>query len=138
MNKRATIWAVIALILVVGTVCKKTGTTPSDTAKDDPSFAGDIQAVFSASCAVSSCHNASASGGLNLSSGQAYNNLVNAPSSGEPTKIRVIPNDATGSYIVVKLEGRQIVGSRMPLGGSLSGTSIQNIKNWINKGAKNN
>ena len=31
--------------------------------------------------------------------------------------LRVIPNNADGSYLVIKLEGRQTVGARMPLGG---------------------
>ena len=48
------------------------------------------------------------------------------------------PGDAANSYIVIKLEGRQTVGAKMPLGGSLDAISLQNIKNWINKGAKNN
>jgi len=38
----------------------------------------------------------------------------------------------------MKLEGRQTVGTKMPQGGSLASNSLQNIKNWINKGAKNN
>jgi hypothetical protein len=39
----------------------------------------------------------------------------------------------------MKIEGRQTSGVRMPSGGSpLSSVQIQNIKNWINKGAKNN
>lgn len=74
-----------------------------------------------------------------LLQGQSYSNLVNAASTQEPGKTRVIPNDSTNSYIVIKLEGRQTNGGRMPLGRSaLDANSIQNIKNWINKGAKNN
>jgi hypothetical protein len=30
------------------------------------------------------------------------------------------------------------VGAKMPIGGSPDAISLQNIKNWINKGAKNN
>jgi len=74
-----------------------------------------------------------------LLQGQSYANLVSVTSTQEPAKTRVIPNDATDSYLVVKLEGRQTNGGRMPLGGSaLNANSIQNIKNWIDKGAKNN
>ena len=68
----------------------------------------------------------------------AYANLVNvtSPNSGET---RVIPGNANDSYMIKKLEGRQSVGDRMPLGSSpLSTTDLQNIKNWINQGAKNN
>jgi hypothetical protein len=52
---------------------------------------------------------------------------------------RVIPGNANDSYIVVKVEGRQTVGVRMPLGGSaLDNIDLTNLKNWINLGAKNN
>jgi hypothetical protein len=51
-------------------------------------------------------------------------------------KPRVV--DPRKKEIVIKLEGRQTVGAKMPLGGSLDAISLQNIKNWINKGANNN
>lgn len=107
--------------------------------KDDPSFSQDIQTIFSSSCALSGCHNSTASAELNLSQGQAYANLVNVDSTQDPSKKRVLPNDAENSYLVIKIEGRQSVGGRMPLNRTpLSSNQIQNIKNWINKGAKNN
>ncbi len=115
------------------------GGDPGDTAKEDPSFAADIQAIFNANCVSGGCHNATASAGLNLSQGQAYNNLVNVDSTSEPTFKRVLPNDAQNSYLVMKIEGRQNVGGRMPLNRTpLSTVQIQNIKNWINKGANQN
>jgi hypothetical protein len=46
--------------------------------------------------------------------------------------------DASNSYLVIKLEGRQTIGVKMPLGSSLDAVSLQNIKNWINKGANHN
>lgn len=111
--------------------------TPS-TAKDDPSFSGDIQPIFSSSCTATSCHGTSAQAGMTLVQGQSYNNLVNVDSSEEPTRKRVLPGDATNSYIVIKLEGRQTIGAKMPTGGSLDAASLQNIRNWINRGAQNN
>ncbi len=78
------------------------------------------------------------SAGLNLQSGASYASLVNVTATREPI-VRVIPGNADASYLVVKLEGRQSVGSRMPLGGQpLSQTDLTNIKNWINRGAQNN
>ena len=113
--------------------------TPSETTISNPSFSQDIQSIFSSSCALSGCHNAAASAGLNLSSGQAYANLVNVASTQDPGKMRILPNDSQNSYLVIKIEGNQSVGSRMPLNQSpLSSTRIQNIKNWINNGANNN
>ena len=115
-----------------------TGTEPPPTVKDDPSFAADIQSIFTNNCISSGCHNAGAAGGMVLLQGQSYANLVNVASIQEPGKTRAIPSDSANSYIVIKLEGRQTNGSRMPLGGALNSNSIQNIKNWIDKGAKNN
>jgi hypothetical protein len=76
--------------------------------------------------------------GLNLQSGASFASLVNVTATREPI-VRVIPGNADGSYLIVKLEGRQSVGSRMPLGGQpLNDTDLTNIKNWINRGAQNN
>jgi hypothetical protein len=132
-----------SLGLVLGGVFFQACSSPSSpqppaTAKDDPSFAGDIQPIFSSSCAASSCHGAAAQSGLSLIQGQSYVNLVNIGSTEDISRKRVLPGDAANSYIVIKLDGRQTVGAKMPLGGSLDAVSLQNIKNWINKGANNN
>lgn len=135
---------VILVALTIGVLyhCgtdSSTNTEPPPTVKEDPSFSSDIQSIFSNNCISSGCHNAGASGGLVLLQGQAYANLVNVASTQEPGKTRVIPIDATNSYIVIKLEGRQTNGGRMPLGGTaLHANAIQNVKNWIDKGAKDN
>jgi len=133
------IMAVLAVLFLLSCGSdNSTSSQPPVTVKDDPSFSADIQPIFNSNCVSSGCHNATASAGLVLLQGQSYASLVNVDSSSENTKKRVLPGDATSSYLVIKLEGRQSVGARMPLGGSLNTNSIQNIKNWINKGAKNN
>lgn len=139
MNKSKLLWIIVSL-LIIGLRCSKSKNpaTPPPTIKDDPSFAADIQPIFTAHCALSGCHNATARAGMNLSEGNAYSNIVNIASSQDNTKKRVLPDDAENSYLVMKIEGRQTVGTRMPQGGTLSDDSIQLIKNWINKGAKNN
>jgi len=105
----------------------------------DPSFSLVIQPIFqNNSCAASNCHGLAESGGLDLRSGSAFASLVNVPAQGESGKVRVIPGNATDSYLVVKLEGRQSFGTSMPVGGALSQVDLANIKNWINQGAKNN
>ena len=49
------------------------------------------------------------------------------------------PGDPDNSYLVIKNEGRQSVGSRMPLGGAAQDEIDQaNIRNWIAQGALNN
>ncbi len=105
----------------------------------DPSFANDIQTIFNNNCLNISCHGASAQGRLTLFQGQSYVNLVNVPSIEDMTKYRVLPFDADDSFLVIKIEGRQAVGARMPASKDrLNDTQIQNIKNWINRGAKDN
>jgi hypothetical protein len=113
------------------------GTTPVDS----PSFAVDIQPVFNVSCNTSNCHGTNptrSNAYLDLRGGKSYAQLVNVMGDQEPV-VRAIPGNANGSYLIIKLEGRQRVGSRMPKGArALSSTTIQNIKNWINQGAANN
>jgi len=128
--------AVLSLLSCGGD--NSTSSQPPATVKDDPSFSADIQTTFTSSCISSGCHGATGSAGLVLLQGQSYANLVNVDSSQDNTKKRVLPGDATNSYLVIKLEGRQSNGARMPLGGSPNATFIQNVKNWIGKGAKNN
>jgi hypothetical protein len=123
------------------TTTTTTTAPPADTrtVKDDPSYANDIQEIFERrGCTNAACHGAAASAGLNLQSGVSYSNLVNVMATSESV-VRVIPNNADGSYLVIKLEGRQTVGARMPLGGQpLDETDITNIRNWITQGANNN
>jgi len=143
MIKNISIGIVLAAIFTLGFFyCNGTSPTEPETpeaVKEDPSFSQDIQPIFTSSCALSNCHNASAQAGLVLLQGQAYNNIVNVNSTQDPSKKRVNPEKANNSYLVIKIEGRQTIGERMPLGGAaLSSTRIQNIKNWINRGAKNN
>lgn len=105
----------------------------------DPSFSRVIQVLFDSNgCTKSSCHGAAQSVGLDLREGNSYESLVNVPSIKEIGKIRVIPGNAQDSYLVIKVEGRQNAGERMPLGGQLDSVDIRNIRNWIDKGAKNN
>jgi uncharacterized protein YjdB len=105
------------------------------------SFANDVQPIFTNNCAISGCHTGpSPTGpGLNLSAGQAYNALVNKPSVGFPGATLVIPNDPDNSYLVRKLENRNIAGARMPDGAAaLPQSTINVIRNWIAAGAQNN
>jgi len=112
------------------------------TIKAMPSFAQDIQEIFTRNgCTASGCHGGG-EGGLTLGSSASANhaNLVGVTSA-TSGQVRVVANDAAASYLVKKLEGTQGSGngSRMPLGGStLDNIDLTNIKNWINTGAANN
>ena len=106
---------------------------------EDPSFAADIQPIFNREgCTNGACHGVGASAGLNLESGESYADLVRVPST-QTGYERVTPEKASESYLIIKLEGTHSVGGRMPLGGSpLDQIDMGTLKNWINKGAKNN
>lgn len=99
-------------------------------------FDGQIQPIFSNNCAFSGCHaGASPQQGMNLSAGQAFNNIVNVPSSERPELLRVDPGDPDMSYLFMKITGAPgIVGSRMPLGRPpLSNADIALIEQWISE-----
>ena len=118
-----------------------TGPTPNL----EPTFSSIQQYIFnsgdsSGRPACTNCHNPALNRGLlDLSPAVSYNNLVNRASALRPGATRVIPNDPDNSYLIHKLEGRDIVGVRMPLGGPFLETGqIQVIRRWIEIGAPNN
>ena len=104
------------------------------------SFAGDIQPVFSQSCALSGCHTgASPDEGLDLSAGQAYSNTVNVASRERPELDRIEPGDPDNSYLIRKILGANISGSRMPLNRApLDAAVIQMFETWVQEGALDN
>jgi hypothetical protein len=120
--------------------CGSETSGPDDVPIASPSFASHIRPIFdSPTCVASDCH-ASPDGrnGLILE-GITRDGLVGVTArSGIPL---VIAGDAQNSYIVRKLEGRNIVsGDRMPLppNPALSAGTIQTIRNWIDQGALDN
>jgi hypothetical protein len=107
-----------------------------------PSFATDINEIIQRrGCSASSCHGGpGGKAGLQFSSDAAANylQLVNVQATSE-NFLRVAPSDPDNSYIVIKVEGRQLVGQRMPRGQSaLDNIDLTNIRNWIGNGAPNN
>jgi len=128
-----------AVIFFPGGCCTSTQPEDAELGIENPSFSDDIQPIFTQSCAVSGCHGSSTAGGLDLRQGRSYAELVDAAAAGEPGRILVLPGNAGDSYLVIKLEGRQSIGSRMPLGGTpLSAARINTIRNWITGGARDN
>jgi hypothetical protein len=61
--------------------------------------------------------------------------LVNVESVTEAGKTRVIPADPDTSYLVEKIENRQMAGQRMPPSGNISADEITAIRQWIADGA---
>lgn len=100
--------------------------------------------IFTPTCATSGCHSAtSASGGLSLAAGEAFDGLVDTPSSQLLEMNRVEPGDPDNSYLVHKISGTQATvggsGTTMPQDGlALSAEEIQAITAWIEAGALDN
>ena len=78
-------------------------------------------------------------GGLNLSEGSAYDNLVNAPAHKYPEMLRVVPGDAANSYLYkVITEGDENLGySHTPMFTEYDVATLPElVKTWIELGAK--
>ncbi len=132
------------------------GSTPPPKCKPsvDPasvSFQGNLQPVFTASCALGGCHDAASSvQGLNLSVGASYSQLVNMRSTEKRTLKRVQPGAPDASYLIQKLEDTPgISGTIMPPGCSAGGTGtngapcltadqMEMFRTWILACAPNN
>jgi len=95
------------------------------------------QTVFTPSCALAGCHDAATQiQGLDLSSTDAsFADLVGVDSF--CTKVRVVPNNVTASYLVDKVgDGAAFCGAVMPQGlPALTAQQLQLIRDWINQGA---
>jgi len=101
-----------------------------------PSFDFIQDTVFKPIC--NGCHSGdSPPQGLLLGENETYALLVNQPSGGVPSVLRVAPGDPDNSYLIQKLEGAAgIVGLQMPRNQPpLSQAVIDNIRQWITLGA---
>ncbi len=92
--------------------------------------------------ACGNCHNNVGrvpAGQLNLRT-DPYNALVGVPSRFRAGATLVIPGNPDDSYLIRKLEGRDITGVRMPQSGPpyLTPAQIRVIRRWIEIGAPNN
>jgi len=103
------------------------------------SFAGDVQPIFTASCAKQGCHtNQRPSAGLSLASGTSYQALVGVMSSCAG-RVQVRPGNPAESYLMDKLLGTNMCsGSQMPKAGGLASGQLDTVRRWICQGALNN
>lgn len=100
----------------------------------DPTFTNVLQ-IFESSCAGASCHINTSTNGVRL---DTYENVMNSRGA-QYGELVVQPEDAEGSPLVDKIEPNPQFGVRMPQTGNyLSDERIDQIKTWINEGAKNN
>jgi hypothetical protein len=105
-----------------------------------PRFQQDIQPIFERRCSIGGCHSEmSHQGGLYLTRDSAYSALVGRPSRLFVGEVLVRPGDPNNSWLVIAIRddaARRRGLARMPLGsGALTLNQIQNIVNWINRGA---
>lgn len=111
----------------------------SDVLVANPSFSNDIQPIFSARCATSSCHTTvTQQAGMSLEEGAAYAEIVGVQATKRRTRKRVDPGNPANSlvYLAVTPESPIV---RMPLGRTpLTANQIENIRRWIEQGALNN
>ena len=109
----------------------------------DGTFAGIEQAIFARhGCVEQACHGSAAAGGLDLSPGVAWRNLVGAPSLEKSGMERVRPGDKDRSWLWLKVLAKsrpgsvQIVGAPMPANaGALSEEELELLRMWIYAGA---
>ena len=108
------------------------------------SFAAIQMVIFNGKgCSSGGCHAGSRpAGSMNLSSGSAYDAIVNITAQGGGGLKRVLPGDADSSYLYRKVSARtnpgsfSINGSSMPLAGSaLSADQLAALSLWIEAGA---
>jgi hypothetical protein len=102
-----------------------------------------LNEVLVPTCADSFCHqgNPPSVAPMSLEPEVAYAQLVNAPSSQEPSLMRVKPGDPTNSYVLVKLRAHTSITygtTQMPLNKPpLDDKMIDAIESWIARGAPN-
>jgi hypothetical protein len=93
--------------------------------------------VFSVSCALAGCHAGGApQAGLDLSPTASYASIVRVASAQRSELSRIEPSDPDRSYLVLKLRGDPaIIGSRMPLTGSVTDPQVRLVVDWVLRGA---
>lgn len=145
MSKRLAAVLMVAGACVAGcdeNLADLAGPTPNLT----PTFSSIYQEILASANpagrqACVRCHTPGRSGfrevGMDFSTPDtAYAHLVGVRSVLKPGLLRVAPGDPNNSFLIHKLEGRDIVGVRMPQNADpLTAGQIQIIARWIQRGA---
>ncbi len=88
--------------------------------------------VFNKSCALAGCHgDFFMQGGLALTEGNAYDNIVGVKASGSELN-RIEPGNSAESYLIQK------INTDMPPTGLLAKSLRDSIAAWVDRGAPNN
>ena len=142
---RGLIWALPSVILLfVACGNDDGGPVGSGSCGLEPTFTSIYTSrLNTGSCASGGCHNAvSNAGGLNFQQAQAdvLADFVDVASLSIPSKIRVVPGNASESYFHEKVRSNDpggALGRMPPTGSPLSACEIDAIGDWINAGALN-
>jgi hypothetical protein len=139
----------LAALALGGSACdEKLSTLAGPTPNLEPTFTSIQRDIFHATdsagrAACVGCHTATGrtpSGGMNLDSAVAYDQIVNVPSRERPDLMRIAPGNPDASYLLHKIEGRSgITGRRMPFNPPyLKDGQILILRRWIEIGAPRN
>lgn len=108
------------------------------------SLAADLGPMFATRCNTGFCHNTlNQASALDLTPAKAHAQLVGVPSKHTACMSfdRVVPGSPQTSFLIFKLQGNGacFAGVRMPKGmPALSAAQLQQVRDWITEGAKNN
>lgn len=106
--------------------------------------------IFATSCALTACHSSKDSNlGIYITSGAAQVAAELKKESPTAKGVRfVVPGDATNSWLMAKMDGRQAdfkskcpsggCGTDMPPGAALAKEDRDIVRAWIDQGAKDN
>jgi hypothetical protein len=148
LRRRAAVWLIIVAACTVSACDEKlTDIAGPESPNLQPTFASIKNEILSTTdlggrTACITCHTnqgRTPAQGLNLFS-DPYTALVNVPSRQRQGAVLVIPGDPESSYLIRKLEGRDITNARMPQNGPpyLTSGQILILRRWIEIGAPNN
>lgn len=110
------------------------GNDPGDTSV---SFSDDLWPILESRCL--SCHTTSnPSGGLIFHMDDSPANFVGMESTGYAPDLLVESGSKESSVLYLKLLGDVSYGQKMPIGGTLSASEVEDFGSWIDAGAQDN
>jgi mono/diheme cytochrome c family protein len=126
---------------IIGLACNS---GRSDSTVVAPKLSSIQQEIFDANCNAPSCHGSGMKGGLSLTAGNSYRQLIGVAGAFDkkniPAILRVKPGTPDSSLLFIKITSPDTSeGELMPKGNDrLSQNKIDAIRQWILDGAPDN